>query len=161
MKYSLELSVEGMEKGVKILENFKRKLEKAKRKILIRLADKAIEVIKENIPIETGELAASIMKSQIFQDMIEVYTDNAYAHFVEFGTGIVGSKSPHPDISAINWKYDVNEHGEEGWTYQTSDGLWHWTKGQEAKQFMYIAYQYIDTHYMEIVEQVFREEGLI
>lgn len=161
MEYSLELSVEGMEKGIKILKDYKKKLERAKIKIINRLTDKFIEIVKDNIPIDTGDLANSITKIQIAKDVIEVYTDMYYAKFVEFGTGIVGSSSPHPDTSLVNWKYDVNEHGEKGWKYQTKDGTWHWTKGQEGKEFWYKAYQYVDSHFEEIAEQVYREEGLI
>jgi len=161
MKYNLELSVEGMEKGIKILKDYKKKLERAKIKILNRLADKFIEVAQQNVPIQTGQLAASINKTQIQKDVIEVYTDNFYSKFVEFGTGVIGNNKPHPDTSSINWKYDVNKHGEKGWKYQTPDGLWHWTKGQEAKEYWYKAYQFVDSHFMEIAEQVYREEGLI
>lgn len=161
MEYSLELSVEGMEKGIKILKDYQKKLERARIKIINRLADKFIEIVKDNIPVDTGELLNSINKIQIAKDVIEVYTDNYYSQFVEFGTGIVGSNNPHPDISSINWRYDVNEHGEKGWKYQTRDGVWHWTKGQEGKEYWYKAYQYVDAHFMEIAEQVYREEGLI
>ncbi len=35
-----------------------------------------------------------------------------YAVYVEFGTGVKGKGSPHPDVAILGWKYDVNNHGE-------------------------------------------------
>lgn len=37
-----------------------------------------------------------------------VITDCPWAAYVEFGTGVVGQESPHPDTSIVGWKYDVN-----------------------------------------------------
>lgn len=56
----------------------------------------------------------------------------------EYGTGIVGSENPHPDISS-GWIYDVNEHGEKGWIYPKGDGTFGWTKGQIAQKKFYEA----------------------
>lgn len=55
----------------------------------------------------------------------------------EYGTGIVGSENPHPDAMS-GWIYDVNEHGEKGWIYPTSDG-YKWTKGIPANKKFYEA----------------------
>lgn len=54
----------------------------------------------------------------------------------EFGTGIVGSNSPHVDemLAKSGWKYDVNNHGEKGWIYPKQDGSFGWTKGQPAQK---------------------------
>ena len=65
-----------------------------------------------------------------------VITDCPWAFYVEFGTGIVGANSPHPDTSIANWKYDINQHGDMGW-YYFKDGDWHWTKGMPSRPFMY------------------------
>lgn len=76
--------------------------------------------------------------------------DNEYYTFVEYGTGIVGANSSHPDTSGFGWVYDTNNHGESGWwypsaesdpnptSYQAEDGnWWAWTKGQRSTPFMY------------------------
>lgn len=39
-------------------------------------------------------------------------------YYLEFGTGIVGAKKPHPEASKIGWGYDINSHGEKGWTFR-------------------------------------------
>lgn len=68
-----------------------------------------------------------------------------HAMYVEYGTGIVGSENPHPHP----WIYDVNNHGEKGWFYPTTESdpnpnkhyyngvLYAWTKGQRSRPFMY------------------------
>ena len=68
-----------------------------------------------------------------------------YAVYVEFGTGVVGSRKPHPDISIAGWKYDVNGHGELGWWYRGKDGTLYWTKGFESRPFMYNTAQQLRT----------------
>ena len=74
--------------------------------------------------------------------------------FAEFGTGIVGEQSPHPDPGS--WVYDSRGHGEEGWWYPTDNpypGQWSfeaddgntiaWTRGQPASPFIHETYQYV------------------
>lgn len=39
-------------------------------------------------------------------------------YYLEFGTGIVGAKKPHPEASKIGWSYDINKHGDKGWTFR-------------------------------------------
>lgn len=33
-------------------------------------------------------------------------------YYLEFGTGIVGAKKPHPEASKIGWDYNVNKHSD-------------------------------------------------
>lgn len=69
--------------------------------------------------------------------------------FFEYGTGIRGAGSPHPN-PPIGWIYDVNGHGSKGWWYPTdssdpnpykwTDGsgtLRAWTKGKFSRPFIY------------------------
>ena len=39
-------------------------------------------------------------------------------YYLEFGTGIVGAKNPHDEATKIGWDYDMNDHGEKGWTFR-------------------------------------------
>lgn len=39
-------------------------------------------------------------------------------YYLEFGTGIVGAKNPHDEATKIGWEYDMNDHGEKGWTFR-------------------------------------------
>lgn len=39
-------------------------------------------------------------------------------YYLEFGTGIVGQRNPHPEASKYGWLYDINNHGDKGWTFR-------------------------------------------
>ena len=89
------------------------------------------------------------------------YTDLFYAKYVEFGTGIVGSKESHPAYSQKGWRYDINSHGEAGWKYPKKDGTYGWTRGQVAQKFVYQAVLDLERDYIEIAKNVLRKKGLI
>lgn len=168
MKYELGLSSEEIFNLCKYLDVYSQKLERARNKLLNRLADEALNVIKQNCPSKethpdnTGDLINSIQKSEIFEQTIHVFTDNYYAQFVEFGTGVVGLNNPHPDAGNEGWQYNSSGKGEQGWHYiDKRTGKSSFTHGQTGKQFMYKAYQYLEQNYMRIGEEVFKEEGLI
>ncbi len=58
--------------------------------------------------------------------------------FVEFGTGIVGSKAPHPTSGEHGYSYDTNGHGNDGWYYFDEKGnRIRWTRGMPSRPFMF------------------------
>lgn len=88
-------------------------------------------------PADTGELRGSI-STKVDQEagavIGTVYTNKAYASYVEFGTGPVGQAN-HAGISpnvAVAYRQD-------SWVYQDEDGGFHTTSGQAAQPFMYPA----------------------
>lgn len=97
-----------------------------------RLASIGVEIARVNVAdfeaIYSGELLLSI-KAEYNGSIPNgaswmVITDCPWAFYVEFGTGIVGANSLHPDTGIANWKYDINQHGDMGW-YYFKDGDWH------------------------------------
>jgi hypothetical protein len=82
---------------------------------------------------------------------VHIKNDNEHNTYKEFGTGVVGKNTPHPNSGTSGWIYDVNEHGEKGWWYPTTDsdtnktkklidGKWYaWTKGMRAHREFYNA----------------------
>lgn len=142
--FKTDLSVSGIKALQKQLQDYQKDLTKKCEEFARRLAEKGVEIAKMKIAdydaIYTGELLASINSEQgaVIQHGAQwiIYTNCPWAKFVEFGTGVVGERSPHPDTSIIGWKYDVNEHGEKGWFY-FREGEWHWTKGMPSRPFMY------------------------
>lgn len=138
-----DLSISSIRQLQKDLEKYKSDITYKTQLLAEKLAERGVEIarlkIAEYDAIYTGELLASINYEYggIIQDGAKwiVYTDCPWAKFVEFGTGIVGAGSPHPNTSIVGWKYDVNEHGEKGWFY-FKDGKWHWTKGMTSRPFM-------------------------
>lgn len=148
---------------------YQKELENSKKYILEALSKYTHERVIYYISISVGngeyiptdELINSIAISSIIKDMVRIYTNLAYAKFVEFGTGITGSQNANPKSSDFGWRYDVNSHGEAGWTYKSSDGNFYWTKGEEAHQFMYRASEDLKANYKKITKTVLRERGLI
>lgn len=83
----------------------------------------------------TGELQSSIRRDfDAKQRTGRIYTDSTtYAEFVEYGTGLWGQASPHPEAGNAGWGYDVNNHGMMGWMYYNPrDGWFHWSTGVNA-----------------------------
>ena len=67
-----------------------------------------------------------------------------YAIYVEYGTGIVGKASPHPEAEG-NYDYDVHQHGALGWVYRSDkDGKFHWTAGYVSRPFMYNTLRWLE-----------------
>lgn len=141
---NVELSEKSFREAAREIQKYKNEVIRKCQILAERLAERGVEIAEMKVSnhhaIYTGELWASI--GQKPGTVIRhggsyiVYTDCAWAKFVEFGTGIRGKRSPHPDTSIAGWKYDVNEHGDSGW-YYFRDGEWHWTKGMPSRPFMY------------------------
>lgn len=163
------LSHKSMQNLIKELKDYQRELEKSKKYILEALARYTQERVKYYISETVGKgvypstntLSDSILISKITGDMVSVYTNLAYAKFVEFGTGVTAKNNPHPNSGTFGWSYDTNEKGEKGWVYRASDGNFYWTQGEEAHQFMYRAWMDLKANYMIITKQVLRERGII
>lgn len=79
--------------------------------------------------------------------------------FKEFGTGLIGSQSPHTSdaLAKAGWKYDINQHGEKGWKYPKKDGSFGWTKGQRAKKKFSDAVYRVEEKAEEIIETELNE----
>lgn len=151
--YNLELSEKDFEQMAKELQTISEKLSKAEDLILNALADYTLERVVHYIAITVGQtdyegtdnLINSIKKSDIFNHTIKVYTDVAYAKYVEYGTGIRGASNSHPDAEVDGWTYNYRQE----------------TTGQVAHKFMYSAFQDLRQNYMQIAKDVLRKEGII
>lgn len=156
------LSQKSIEKAAEQLTKYTEELEDKCTLLTVKLAEKGIQTARMKIAsydaVYTGQLLESINyeRGAVIQNGDEwiVYTDCPWAKFVEFGTGIVGKGSPHPDTSIVGWKYDVNEHGEYGWFY-FRDGEWHWTKGMPSRPFMYETAMELRQNIVKIAKEVF------
>lgn len=97
--------------------------------------------------------------------------DDGYAIFVEYGTGVIGEDTPHPQAHMNGWVYDVNGHGEYGWWYPSKesdpnptrylskDGTWWaWTRGQQSRPFMYLAWLWASRNATRIIDKHIRAE---
>lgn len=73
----------------------------------------------------------------------EISVDGDLPLFVEYGTGIVGAWTPHPEDP---WQYDVNNHGYDGWLYIGEDKRLHWTAGMPSRPFFYDLQRWIRSY---------------
>ena len=153
------LSTKEINRAIRDLKRYKRELNKKVSLLIETLTDYGVDVAKAQIrelgAWYTGELESSI--TGYFSPTLGagvIKAGSPYAVFVEFGTGIVGQTSPHPDPK--DWQYDINNHGEKGWWYfNDRDQKWHWTKGIESRPFMYNTVQILERECMRIAKEVF------
>lgn len=166
--YEFELSHDSIGMLIKNLKSYKKSLESIDKYILEELAKYTHErvvyyiatSVGDNYP-PTDELINSIQISEYLANSIRVYTENVYAYYVEYGTGVIGAENAHPKSSEAGWTYDKNGHGEEGWVYKVGDNEYYWTQGEEAHQFMYRAFEDLKEHSEEIIIKVLKSRGII
>lgn len=92
---------------------------------------------KKLAPVDTGNLRNSIShKVDPEEPAVYVGTNNLYAAYQEFGTGI------------------YTEGGRDTpWVYQDEKGNWHWTRGNKAQPFLKPAVADHARQYRQIIEQ--------
>ena len=115
-----------------------------------------IELSRFSFPHGTGQLESSIVG--VFNQATHtgyVIADVPYAMFVEYGTGIVGLRSPSHPAEPAEWIQDSNRHGDAGWWY-VDDG-YHWTKGMPSRPFMYNAFIEMRYQVDRIAKEVFNK----
>lgn len=152
------------EKGIQHVQNVLQKmidtLPELQKKFLDKsvdyLYDRAVYHIQDSTGnssyMPTGELLAGMKKDK---ELHRIFNDCSHAKWVEFGTGIVGAGT-HP--KPVNgYQYDVNNHGELGWTYKGDDGNYYHTTGMEAHRFMYDAVIDYELKAKSIFSQCFDE----
>lgn len=138
----MKLTTRSIEDTIREVKEYKRKLNDRVKALIRELVDKGVEIAKVQVrelgAVYTGQLEESI--TGFFDEETGlgiIRTDCPYAIYVEFGTGVVGKRNPHPE-PIEGWQYDVNEHGDKGWWYfNERDQKWHWTKGMVSRPFMY------------------------
>ena len=120
------------------------KIDGGTRRAVEELVQMGYEYMMSIVPIESGDLAESISwEYDEATNTGRIIIGSDYAIFVEYGTGIVGANSPHPE-PAPGWSYDVNAHGEKGWAYfDEKQNRWRWTKGEPAHAFVYKTREYM------------------
>ena len=134
---------------------FLRKCESLVKELAAQGAEIARVQVAQLDAIYTGDLQNSI--GDFFNAKTGVgiiRADTRYAIYVEFGTGVVGRQSPHPNPQG--YQYDINNHGDEGWVYYDDTAQkWRWTKGFKSRPFMYNTARELEKECVRIAEEVF------
>lgn len=154
----INIKVTNLTSVKKQLRLYKEDIHKKVNKFVKRLAQEGVQIARIRVRTDTHALQKSIKykKGEVFKEGSTwiVYTDNPYAKFVEFGTGIIGEGSPHPLNGQFDWEYDIHNHGDDGWYYIKNNNLYH-TLGQTSNQFMYGTSQELYNKISEIAKEVF------
>lgn len=161
MKRTIEMTLDpaSLRKAAADILKYRDQFIERTNKLLETLAERGEEIAKVRVRAlgasYTGELASSITGFFDKESRCGIIRAGAwYAVFVEYGTGVVGAGSPHPNPEG--WGYDVNGHGEDGWVYfNERDGKWHRTAGMAARPFMYNTAQELQALCSTIAKEVF------
>lgn len=135
-------------------------------KAIRHLTNVAKEIVQRNIvemnkknDKSTGELYDSV--EAIFDEAtntgtVTVHADHAL--YVEYGTGVMGEWSQHPEPPA-SWVYNTREGSgkDAGWWWKDRNGAWHYTLGQPAYPFFYNAKIELEERKAEIVKEVLNQ----
>lgn len=133
------MPLEGLSELYKALDTIKENSTAVAEQAVLAGAEKIRKQAVLLAPVATGELRQSIKTMARVENKATVkgivYTNKAYAPYVEFGTGPKGQESDHSNVSpniAVSYK-------QKGWSYQDAEGNWHHTRGQPAQPYMYPA----------------------
>lgn len=153
------LNEKDIDRAIREVKHFRTEfLEKCSR-LVEALTDRGVEVAKVEVArldaVYTGELMNSIEGYYSPTYNVGIIKAGAYyAAYVEFGTGVVGSRSPHPNPQG--WQYDINQHGDKGWVYHDDEsGEFRWTKGFKSRPFMYNTARQLEKECKKIAKEVF------
>lgn len=139
-KIKVSLSEVNIDRAIQDLKAFQGKIEKAAETVTYRLTEQGVSLARQNAAYmdiyDSGELVNGIDSEYERKNKGLVVSSAKHSAFCEFGTGVVGAGSPHPN-PIDGWQYDVNEHGEEGWWYYNDEGERRWTKGMPSRPYMY------------------------
>jgi len=73
--------------------------------------------LDKNTINDTGALRGSVGKNVVPRITFikgTIYADMPYGAYVEYGWGLRGANSPHPDFNGNPWGYDINGKGLTG-----------------------------------------------
>lgn len=160
-KLTIELSKTSLEQAKKFLNDYKQAYEHGVENAI----EKATEMLYEKVKQYCYEAGIEQHTNNVYMEYDattktgKVWTNDMVLIFNEMGTGIVGSKNPHPSPQDAfkSWKYDVNEHGEKGWYYPKGDGTRGWTKGLPSRHMFFNAFEDIKGEIGDIVNVEIRK----
>ena len=154
----LKLNDQSIDQALKELTAYQKKVDAAGENLTRELTELGVSYAQLNASYmsiyDTGELVNGI-DSRYEGNKGYVESTAPHSAFAEFGTGIRGAQSPHPEPGIAGWRYDVNEHGEEGWWYW-KDGEWHWTAGMPSRPYMYDTAQMLKQQVVPLAKEVLK-----
>lgn len=172
-KIETDISGTGFKKVLENISKYKDNLYDKDNKIVSRLVSDGVDIAKKNaISLIIGEGKEEAEKDTsgiVNNNEGKIFNTSQKATYAEFGTGIVGSQNPHPNLGG--WIYDVNQHGERGWRFPTTDpklikytgknGITYgFTRGNASQPFMWETAKELRRIFPKVVSRVFKEDTL-
>lgn len=157
-KTTLYLNGNKLRELAKKFDNKSADIEKRAAEVVKRTIEDGYEYLMSVIPRNTGELAESAKKEYVdgaTKGILRV--DGEHALFVEYGTGVVGMHSPHPEATQVGYEYDVHEHGYDGWVYLHEEYGFVHTIGQIGQQFFYDTKLYMKDRMEYWTKEIFKD----
>lgn len=152
-KITITLSKKSIQDAISQVKAYQNDLTYKCQLLTEKLAEKGVEIARLQLAdldaIFTTELISSVhaeYKGSVKGGGIwAVVAGTDHAMFVEFGTGIVGKRSPYPGKmpEGVDWQYASGQtirqlaDGRYGWFYQDDNGEWWFTEGMPSRPFMY------------------------
>lgn len=165
---NVKLDPKSIEKAIQELQDYKAEIERRVKLLVELLTNQGAELARAKLieygAYNYGDLYNSI-EGVITEEIGIIRVSSEYALFIEFGTGPIGAKNPHPSGEGVTYK-------SEPW-YTKADGkpmeLWYgWdpieledgtiiykTYGQKSKPFMWETAQELRANLLEFAKEVF------
>lgn len=110
-EFKAKLSVSSLDKLLSKLREYQKKVEQAPARIVENLADFGEKQIQQGIQGVTDKDGNYLAKagSYVFGDAGLAYMEGEQSSFLEYGTGVVGKNSPHPQANEAGWQYNTGK----------------------------------------------------
>lgn len=170
-KITITLSQKSIQDAISQIKAYQNDLTYKCQLLAEKLAEKGVDIAQTYVaPLDavfTYELNSSIHAEYVSDikggGVWAVVAGTDHAMFVEFGTGIVGKRSPYPGKlpDGVDWQYASGKtirqlaDGRYGWFYQDDYGEWWFTEGMPSRPFMYYTAQELEKIVVETAREVF------
>ena len=173
--FTLHVDINNIVQGVKDWEKCISAVEIGIDKGLEELAERMEDKAREYLHMYGlgGSEIASSLDVQIVRDGVYLTCGTDYAIYVEYGTGLAGSETPHPWSEREEWYYNIGSTIRPAgwWFYPTTEDdpnphkhmyngqLYGWTrKGQPSRPFMYQTWLWGSRSATQIIRKNIRNE---
>jgi len=171
--FEIDIDMRHIEKTLKKIDHMSEAYDDAIADSLNELADIAsakMSQLATAYGINESALHKDTMYTDVSELRVEVGYDSEYADYVEFGTGIRGENSPHPEADNEGWEYNVKGHirawsfsademneGNIGYVTPSSSGKRMWTKGMPSRPVVYMTQKYMKLRITKVMRKHLRK----
>lgn len=161
MRIKIELSEESFKRAAAEVRAYAESLDDKCAELSRRLAEIGVDAAVSHVRRESGSLASSIRSERSGERAYLVLADSEYAVYVEFGTGVVGSKTPYagqlPDWATGPGSRSTKTREDGSWIYYDQvTGEFKSTFGQAPSAFMAAGAEAVRKAVVDTAKEVFK-----